>query len=144
MPTASHFIQVGDNTFVPTGGYDLFLAKLGESTSIKDINLESQLHSLSIAPNPVHSKTLISYYLNSDSDVIIEIYDVNGILIHRPVDKFQQIGQQEAITDLSTVQPGIYFCVIKTNNEIYTKKIINFQKFGKKKADKSISAYALC
>ena len=90
-------------------------------TSVNDIQLKE---SLSIYPNPLKSTTLIQYTLRQNSPVIIKILDLTGQEIITLVNEIQQKGEQHIIFNTGDLSAGIYFCTLKTNSGMQTKKII--------------------
>lgn len=80
--------------------------------------------SFTISPNPLESTSLIKYTIQYNSHVTIKILDLTGQEITTHVDELQQQGQQQVIFNTSDLPAGIYFCVLKTNYGMQTKKII--------------------
>ncbi len=80
--------------------------------------------SMNILPNPVKEESAIHYFLESKSPVKLSIHNLNGQLISTLVDEVQQQGNQKVIFNTTGFPAGIYFCVLKTNSGIQTKKII--------------------
>ena len=77
-----------------------------------------------ISPNPLESTSLIQYSVQYKSPVTIKIFDLTGQEMVTLVDNMQQQGEQQVIFNTCDLPAGIYFCVLKTNNGIQTKKII--------------------
>ena len=80
-------------------------------------------------PNPFNPTTLIDYHLDSESDVILEIFDVNGKLVKKLVDNCQTPGQYSIMWDgrnsfNTLVASGIYIYRLHTGNKIQSKKMI--------------------
>ena len=92
-----------------------------EAVSVDEIRLENNY---SIFPNPLNSTTLIQYILHQNSPVILRIIDLSGREIVTLVNKFQQQGEQRVVFNSEGLQPGIYFCVLKTKEGMETKKIV--------------------
>ena len=76
-----------------------------------------------ISPNPLESDVIILYTLNKGSFVTIEILDLSGKEIAILVNEIQQ-GEQQVIFDASHLKSGVYFCTLKTNEGVKSKKII--------------------
>ena len=64
---------------------------------------------LKIYPNPFNPNTKISYELNDDSYVIVEVFDVLGRKIKTLVDCKKEAGFYSVIFDASHLKSGIYF-----------------------------------
>jgi len=88
---------------------------------INEINSEDKF---TISPNPIETTTQIEHNLNTDSPVTIQILDISGQVIKTLVNETQQKGKLEVVFDGTELKAGIYFCVLKTNEGIQTKKII--------------------
>jgi hypothetical protein len=79
---------------------------------------------LSISPNPVESKTLIEYTIQLPSPVTLIIFDLSGREVVTLIDELHQQREQSVVFDASQLKPGIYFCTLKTNENIQIVKII--------------------
>lgn len=90
---------------------------------ISDLN-SSLTKQIIISPNPSKDITTISYHLTTASTTSIVIYNQQGQLISTIVDEKKQAGDYEIKFDSSEFPSGIYFCVLKANNEIQTAKIV--------------------
>ncbi len=80
-------------------------------------------------PNPFNQTTEIRYSLKSQSQLSIAIYDLTGSLVRTLVNCKQNFGFYTIIWDGTTnngkkVQNGTYFCQIKVNDYINTKKVL--------------------
>jgi hypothetical protein len=80
--------------------------------------------SFSIYPNPSGSHTTINYYLQKNSHVTLKIIDLSGREIEVLVEEFQQMGELNILFDGSGLKSGAYFCTLKTNQGMQTRKII--------------------
>jgi len=79
---------------------------------------------VTISPNPINSNTVISLELTDKTKVKLEIYNHQGQKVSTVLNKNLQSGEQSVIFDGSLLSPGIYFCILKTNQGTQTKKII--------------------
>ena len=80
-------------------------------------------------PNPFNQGTLIEYQLSENSYVIIEIYNTLGSVVKNLVKEQQTTGHYSVRWDTrdeigNTVNSGVYFCVLRTKNNIITHKMI--------------------
>jgi len=80
--------------------------------------------SIYVYPDPFVGNVTISYTIQERSMVQIEIYNYNGQRIITLVNDEKQQGNHEVIFEGTELQPGVYFCTLKTNQGIQTKKII--------------------
>jgi hypothetical protein len=92
-------------------------------TDVAEIGSGHQ-NDLVIIPNPLESTTLIEYKLRNNSPVTLKILDLSGREMATLVNEVQQQGEQRIVFNTPGLKPGIYFCVMKTNEGIQTKKII--------------------
>jgi len=90
-------------------------------TEIEEIVKTNGLH---IIPNPLGSSSIITYTLENNSSVELKILDLSGREMITLVNEFQQQGEQRIVFYSDELKPGIYFCVLKTNNGIQTTKMI--------------------
>ncbi|MBN2172951.1 MAG: T9SS type A sorting domain-containing protein [Bacteroidales bacterium] len=77
-----------------------------------------------ITPNPLESTTLIGYTLPHNSPVTLKILDLSGREMTTLVNEVQQQGEQRVVFNTVDLVPGIYFCVLKTNEGVQTRKMI--------------------
>jgi hypothetical protein len=85
-----------------------------------------------IHPNPFSSKTSISYQLQSNCHVAIEIYDVAGKHVITLANTDQKLGHHlvnwNGRDNVGTQLPtGIYFLRLETSNKSTTKKIAKLE-----------------
>lgn len=92
-----------------------------QSTSANENLTDTILNFISLYPNPTRLKLFIQFDHNFKLDHVFEIYDVTGksILI-------QKIKSKTETVDVSNLNNGIYFAVIKdkNNREIEKRKIV--------------------
>jgi immune inhibitor A len=75
-------------------------------------------------PNPFNAQTVISYSLDKQSDVKIEIFDILGRSIETLTDKLMPAGIYRLVWDANAVPSGIYFYKITAGAIIETKKMM--------------------
>ena len=95
-----------------------------ENACLTAINEPVHCLTLQITPNPVEVRSLITYSLENNSSVAIEIHNLSGRKVVSLVNEYQQQGEQRVILNSEKLKPGIYFCTIKTSKGIQTRKII--------------------
>jgi hypothetical protein len=93
------------------------------TTVIKNFNL------LKSYPNPFSNSTNISYTLPDEGAVEIAIIDLNGKVVKALPAESQSPGEHTLTWDGTSdtgkkVQPGIYFCTVKFNNQLQTNKMV--------------------
>jgi hypothetical protein len=77
-----------------------------------------------VFPNPCSDHGRIQFTSAEAGYVIIELLDIAGIRKKQIVNEIKMPGTHEIKFDLSDLKPGIYFCTLKTNENLQTKKII--------------------
>ncbi len=110
---------LGSTSLANDGGFDFFIAKMGNTTGISENILNE---GISIYPNPSAGLLTIKYseYTTPDTKYEIEIYNVLGKKIY-----YAQINSDKAVIDLNKQPNGIYIYQIKSEKEILkTGKII--------------------
>ena len=80
-------------------------------------------------PNPFNPSTQINYYLQEESYVKLEIYDLLGNFINELVAESQKAGSNTVMWDSKnfkgeTVPAGVYFCLLKLEKYHKTIKMI--------------------
>lgn len=75
-------------------------------------------------PNPVSSKTTISYNVSTFSNVDITVTDMTGKNVATVFSGEQAAGRQEVEFDASALKPGVYFYTVKAGNAVETKKFV--------------------
>ncbi len=83
----------------------------------------------SIYPNPFNPSTNISYYLNEDENVLIEIYNIKGQRIKEFKLGVQSKGYHSVVwkaldSNNKNLPSGIYLTKMNIGNEQYIKKIM--------------------
>ena len=80
---------------------------------------------LILRPNPTRVETTIQFYLPETSNAILEVYNSTGNLVNRLVEN-SILGKGEYSFSLRTdnFQSGIYFIILRTNNNTISKKLI--------------------
>jgi hypothetical protein len=89
-----------------------------------DPNLPSEFVVFSNYPNPFNSSTNISYYLNNDNQVVINIYDILGNKILKLLDSYQMTGFHSIGWDAKGLASGTYFLEVQTKNNTLVKKMM--------------------
>ena len=84
---------------------------------------------LNIEPNPFTSHTAIRFSLPTQTNVSLSIYDVTGRLIKVLVSDIKTAGEYFALWNGKDnqglkVKNGIYFCSLKTNDKVITRKVV--------------------
>lgn len=98
------------------------IINIDTATSIEKIFKSYTL--LTVTPNPVKNRAVISVYTDSTEPVSIEIFDLLGNKIEMLYTNQYVFGRQRAIWDTSNIKSGIYFIRSIGNNINLNKKVI--------------------
>lgn len=104
-------------------------------TGITDMNAKTDL-SFGNYPNPFNSQTMVEYELEKASQVFLVIYDIQGRWVSTLVDGYQAAGTHYIPwygTDQSgnKMQSGLYTCIIRTNDQVGSRKMLLINSSGK-------------
>lgn len=75
------------------------------------------------SPNPVNSSTNLNYSLLEDSNVKLDLIDINGNVVLKIVDGYKSIGEYNVQLDISLIPTGVYFIKLQTQNQNIIRKI---------------------
>ncbi len=75
-------------------------------------------------PNPFNPMTKIQYHLPQKAPVTLAVYDVNGRLIEKLVDKQQVAGRHQVSWNAANYSSGLYFYRIRISDRVKTRKMI--------------------
>lgn len=81
-------------------------------------------NNFSISPNPCSGSVKLRFTIYENDLVIFELFEISSVRIKTLLNEIKTPGTYEKTIDLSDLKPGIYFCTLKTNNGIQTRKII--------------------
>jgi hypothetical protein len=81
-----------------------------------------QLHPAN--PNPFTSKAQISYELPAAAHVRISVYDLTGREVALLAQGMRPAGISSIEIDAAGLQPGMYFCRMRTGTEIRTQSLM--------------------
>lgn len=80
--------------------------------------------SFSVSPNPTSASVNLRYMISDLGYMIFDLIDITGTKVKSLTIQSNEAGTHEMEIDLCDVPAGIYFCVLKTNQGIQTKKIV--------------------
>ena len=78
----------------------------------------------SVYPNPFNPSTTISFYAESESNVNLAIYDLNGRLVETLVNHSISEGSHSIQWDASEQSSGIYIVQLRFDNSVHSSKIM--------------------
>lgn len=83
---------------------------------------------IDIFPNPFKNQISIHYTIKRAKSLSLLLYDQNGRLIKSIFkDKRHQEGSYDYSLNNLNLDPGIYYCIIKSSKDIYARKIIRIE-----------------
>lgn len=74
-----------------------------------------------LAPNPAHSLASVSYVIDQNSEIRVQLFDVTGKLILEKLES-KNVGENITTLDLTNVQSGNYNVVIYKSGKIFGKQ----------------------
>lgn len=80
--------------------------------------------SINLYPNPAANSTTLNYNLDVASNVVMNIYDMNGRLISTLDKGTQSAGSHSQIIDLRSMDKGVYMIQMLTKGSVNTVKLI--------------------
>ena len=92
------------------------------STATQEIVLD--LTQIRVFPNPTNEDITIQYYNNQKSDIHIDLIDTQGKVLMKNNSSKQSIGSNQVEMNLNGFPPGVYFCRIKTSNQVISKRFV--------------------
>jgi len=125
----------GDITDENNGGYDFLMVKLSPDTTgldIEDTQLTSVIEGFTVLPaypNPFNPSTTISYGLENNSHITVEIYDISGKLVSTLINTEQTQGWHSVVwngtNQIGEQAPaGQYLSKITSGDEVKTTKLM--------------------
>lgn len=96
----------------------------GVVSSIDNSNHLNKKNELTNYPNPFNKETKINYSLSETENVKLTVYDLLGQKVTDLVDEIKSAGQYSVLFDASSLASGTYILLLKTDNNITSKKII--------------------
>ncbi|MFH0867573.1 MAG: M64 family metallopeptidase [Bacteroidota bacterium] len=99
--------------------------------SLTGININTQMNSTDILlyPNPFSDKLNISYHIDAETKVVIEIIDANGKIVKKVINKKQSAGNYELSLDAAEIGniKGTNFIRFTFNNHIIVEPIMKLE-----------------
>jgi hypothetical protein len=92
--------------------------------TLSTTEFNSNSNNLSVSPNPATSNVLLNYYLPTESEVNMYLYDVCGKNILSSKLNKQSAGYSTFVVNLNTVSSGTYIAKLVAANHVFTAKII--------------------
>ena len=87
-------------------------------------NFVSNNFSFNSFPNPFSSSATISFTLSQSQNVSLKIFDLNGRLVSTLADKIFEEGENALELNAETMNAGVYFLQMQTEENLQTEKLI--------------------
>ncbi|MBQ9254947.1 MAG: T9SS type A sorting domain-containing protein [Bacteroidales bacterium] len=94
------------------------------NVGINDVKGVDVSATISLYPNPATTETVVSYTLASASNVVLNMYDINGRLLSVKDNGRQSKGAHAQLIDVSNMSKGVYVIQVVTDTETRTSKLI--------------------
>ena len=109
-----------------TTGCVSFGVSQADSVSDEDSNnIIQNISELTIFPNPSNGEFTVKYLIKKRSNVILEIYDINGVLIKTLVDvKDQYEGNYQIPVNLNELPNGIYLASLIKDDKKNVERVV--------------------
>ncbi len=95
--------------------------RICNGVSVEELKIENEI---SILPNPFTNSTTLEIYLPEPGRLEVKIYSQIGRLLKTIAKDYQNAGLQKVDLETGDLEPGVYFCVLKTDEGIKTVKMM--------------------
>jgi len=110
-------VYVGYSQNVPNINITLPLGGIEQTTKL------SQSDFTFVTPNPFNNNAKISFVLPFETEVLLKIYDIRGVLLKTILNQRFNAGHYQIGLNLNLVQ-GVYFLNAETGQQRVTKKLV--------------------
>ncbi|RKY77965.1 hypothetical protein DRQ07_08110 [candidate division KSB1 bacterium] len=119
--------QVYADSILPADS--LICPKLASKVDKDDKTVPEEFKLLQNYPNPFNPQTTITYYMQNQSEVLLQIFNLNGKLVKTLVNKKQNRGKYSVRWDATdnagnSAPSGIYICRLQIGRKLLTSKLI--------------------
>ena len=120
--------ETSDSCYIAAGmnGNYAWLLKLGEVQDVvsgDSTNIPNNYITLTSYPNPFNSTTEIKYYLPTNQNITLEIYDLFGRKVETLYNGKQTAGYHKVNWNAKDYPSGIYFCKLTSAGKSVIKKM---------------------
>ncbi len=120
-----HHLRTASSVLGPNPGNPPLVSPfpMGASTGVKPV-ANTGMIIFNCYPNPSINEVVLQYYLDQPSKIAINITDMSGRIIYDETTKEQPNGVNISEINTSGFPDGAYIISLKSDNGVYTKKII--------------------
>ena len=113
-----HFLGNGDSYNLTNHEAMVWIKKINNPQVTTDFELGQNY------PNPFNSATIFNYRISQCGAVSLEIYNLNGELVHRINHHFQNAGTHSEVWNASDFPSGVYFYRLEFEKSYISRKCI--------------------
>ena len=108
--------------FVIIGAGNLKLQKYNPATGVKPLPTHNEY--VKVFPNPFNSATSISYNLANPGNVVLSVYNLQGVLVSSLVNSFQAAGDHIVEFSANGLPSGLYYIKLQVADRIEIGKMM--------------------
>ena len=109
---------MGINQYIPNQ------VQIVESVSIVKANIPKDYYLSAAYPNPFNPETMVKMYIPKESNINLDVYDVNGRHVETLLNGHYEAGEYDISWKASEFPSGIYFITLLMENEVHTTKVV--------------------
>lgn len=115
---------IAAGTNVNAGSYDIVLTKYTNNNLVIN-NFNTNFDITTASPNPTNDVITINYYLKTNSEISLELYDINGKVILKPFyNVSREQGENSEILNLKGLANSTYILSLKSGESNKLLKIV--------------------
>jgi len=92
--------------------------------SITEVTLPNAYHLSQNYPNPFNPTTTIEFSLRQDGRTVLEVFNILGQVVARPIDGELKAGAYQVQFNASGLSSGLYFYRLRSGSFVDTKKML--------------------
>jgi len=113
-----------ENAIQDAGAAHIFSQNSDDTTKVNDLTIPTEFGLQKIYPNPFNPRTAISYRLSVFSNVELNIYNVQGVLVEQLFNGPVEAGSYELTWDAADMPSGVYIVRMVAGGFITSRKIV--------------------
>lgn len=121
-PQTSFFYDIPTSTWFYQTSTPYVRLNFDPSVGLDEVSTE--LNGVSLYPNPSNTETNVNFHLQSKSDVTILVTDLSGKKVSSMELTNVLTGANSVKIDCASLNSGVYYVTINTNNSSVTKKFV--------------------
>jgi hypothetical protein len=113
-----------DQVFTYNGDFEITDMIIANSNYEIAVNMPTNFELTSAYPNPFNPSTSVSLHLPSESNVSVQVYDLNGRSVATLLSGVQASGDYNLTWNASNQASGMYLIKAETASEVSVQKIL--------------------